>query len=32
MVRKSSKQYIIEDDFEGAFERFETITKQWKNI
>lgn len=31
MVRKSAKQYIIEDDFEGAFERFETTTKQWKN-
>ena len=31
MARKSAKQYIIEDDFEGAFERFETTTKQWKN-
>lgn len=31
MVRKTAKQYIIEDDFEGAFERFETATKQWKN-
>lgn len=31
MAKKSARQYLEELDFEGAFERFENATKQWKS-
>lgn len=31
MAKKSAEQYIYDEDFDGAFERFESTNARWKN-